>query len=194
MSKSRIFMVIGVILLAGTYFFPLWNIELEAPQYPDPLGIYIYIQKLEGKTEDDLHNINILNHYVGMEHIPEHFPEFDIFPYVVAGMIGLGLIVMFIDKPWGYLGWLIVVGALFVAGLYDFNSWLYHYGHNIDPNAIMKFTDPVTGEPIAYKPPMFGERTILNFKASSYPQSGALMAALGYIFGFLAFYFKKKEK
>ena len=41
-------MIIGTVLLAGLFVFPLWTIMLGAPQYPDPLGMKIHINKLEG--------------------------------------------------------------------------------------------------------------------------------------------------
>ena len=44
MKKASIIMIIGSLLLLGLFKFPLWNIMLGAPQYPDPLGMNIYIQ------------------------------------------------------------------------------------------------------------------------------------------------------
>ena len=42
----------------------------------------IYINKFEDAHPNDIKNINIMNHYVGMKDIPEVIPEFEIFPVV----------------------------------------------------------------------------------------------------------------
>ena len=80
MKKSKILMVIGSLLLLGLFAFPLWNITLEAPQYPIPLGMNIHINKFSDVHEFDIKNINLMNHYVGMQYIPETIPEFKLFP------------------------------------------------------------------------------------------------------------------
>ena len=98
MKKSKVLMIIGAILLAGLFIFPLWNITLEAPQYPEPIGMDIWINKITDHNPNDLKNINLMNHYVGMKEIPEHLKEFEIFPYVVMGMIVLGLIFGFMGN------------------------------------------------------------------------------------------------
>ena len=36
-------MFLGALLPLFLFVFPLWNITLEAPQYPIPLGMDIYI-------------------------------------------------------------------------------------------------------------------------------------------------------
>src|SRR5690554_18349 len=95
MKKASIIMIIGSLLLLGLFKFPLWNIMLGAPQYPDPLGMNIYIQGIEGVEEFDLQNIDGLNHYIGMKTIPkaEDMWEFSVFPKVIIGMIILGVII-----------------------------------------------------------------------------------------------------
>lgn len=85
-------MLIAGLLLSGLFVLPLWNITLEAPQYPIPIGMDIYLDKFEDANENDINNINIMNHYVGMKAIPETIPEFAIFPYFVGGMIFLGVL------------------------------------------------------------------------------------------------------
>ena len=54
MRTAGILMIAGALMLAGLFVFPLWNIQLGAPQYPDPLGIDIYIDGLEGQSEFDI--------------------------------------------------------------------------------------------------------------------------------------------
>ena len=62
MKKASILMIIGAFLLLGLFKFPLWNIMLGAPQYPEPLGLNIYITGLEDMNEFDIKNIDGLNH------------------------------------------------------------------------------------------------------------------------------------
>lgn len=185
-------MIVGALLLAGLFFLPLWNITLEAPQYPEPIGFDIYINKFAGTQPNDIKNINIMNHYVGMKDIPEVIPEFEIFPYFAGGMIILGVIFGLVGKRKLYLVWfglMIVFGSI---AMYDFYRWEYEYGHDLKETAAIKFMDE-KGEPMAYQPPLLGNKMILNFKALSWPRSGAYLMFLGIAMSVFAFYKDKKE-
>ena len=105
MKKSKIAMFVGVILPLALFLFPLWNITLEAPQYPIPLGMDIYINDFADTHPHDIKNINLMNHYVGMQYIPESIPEFKIFPAVIISMVIIGLIIAFKANYKWYLGW-----------------------------------------------------------------------------------------
>ena len=82
---------------------------------------------------------------------------------------------------------------LSAAGIYDFYLWEHDYGHNLDPKAIMKFTNP-DGSVMGFQPPLFGSKDILNFTAHSYPQLGAFFLALGIALSSFAFWLGKKER
>ncbi len=82
--------------------------------------------------------------------------------------------------------------VLGVAGMYDFYLWEFDYGHSLSPKAAIKFTNP-DGTPMAYQPPLFGTKTILNFVASSYPRSGAYFLFIGMLMSLGAFFVGKKE-
>lgn len=161
MKKAGLLMIIGALLLLGLFKFPLWNIQLEAPQYPDPLGMDIYIQGIEGEEEFDIQNIDGLNHYIGMRTIPkpEDMWEFAVFPMVIIAMVTLGVLIGilgFLKKvsyKW-FMGWLMLMTVLGVLGMYDFKNWMTDYGSNLDPNAIMKLTRP-DGTPMTYSPPFW---------------------------------------
>ncbi|WP_324719005.1 hypothetical protein [Salinimicrobium sp. HB62] len=185
MKTSSFLMIIGSILLLGLFIYPLWNIRLEAPQYPDPLGMDIYIAGIEGEEEFDIQNIDGINHYIGMKKIPkpEEMWEFNIFPIVIGGMAGLGVLLGLLGlfgkiSPHWFLGWLVLMTVLGVLGMYDFNSWLIEYGTDLDPKAIIKLTD-AEGNPLSYKPPLLGSEKILNFTAHSYPKTGAYLMFFG---------------
>lgn len=185
-------MFTGVLLPLALFVFPLWNITLEAPQYPIPLGMEIYINDFVDTHPHDIKNINLMNHYVGMQYIPESIPEFKVFPLVIIAMAALGLLVALKGNYKWYLAWFILMAGLAIAGIYDFYLWEHDYGHNLNPKAIMKFTNP-DGTVMGFQPPLFGTKHILNFTAHSYPQFGALFLGLGMLLTFLAFYFGKKE-
>lgn len=193
MKKSRLLMLVSSVLILGLFLFPLWNIKLEAPQYPIPLGMDIYINDFADENPHDIKNINLMNHYVGMKYIPETIPEFKIFPAVIITMCILGLVLGVWGRHKWYLVWFIVMVLLAAAGIYDFYLWEYDYGHNLDPKAIMKFTNP-DGSIMGFQPPLFGSKEILNFTAHSYPQLGAYMLAAGIAGSLVAFVLGKKEK
>jgi copper chaperone NosL len=162
-NTSRLILALASLAMLGSYFFPLWRIDLWAPQYPEGLALYIWHNKLAG----DVEVINGLNHYIGMAHLKqESFPEFGILPYLIAGFVGLGLLVALIGKRYvllGYLGLMLTAGAL---ALVDFYRWGYEYGHNLDPNAAIKV------EGMSYQPPILGYKALLNFGAYSIPDIG----------------------
>ena len=184
-------MLVGSLLLLGLFLLPLWNITLEAPQYPEPIGMDIYIMKITDMNPHDIKNINLMNHYVGMKEIPEHMVEFDIFPPVIAFMVVLGIFIAFKGNYKWYLFWFVLMLILGIAGMYDFYLWEYDYGHSLDPKAAIKFTNP-DGTPMAYQPPLFGTKTILNFVAHSYPRSGAYCLFVGMLFTLTAYFMGKK--
>ena len=108
-------------------------------------------------------------------------------------MVVLGLLVAMLGKPKLYLVWLGIMVILGILGLYDFYNWLYIYGHELDPNAILQITDPLTGKPMGYQPPFIGYKKILNFEVYSYPEKGAYMVGLSMLSALIAFFVGKKE-
>jgi len=179
-------MVIASLLLLGVFVFPLWSITLEAPQYPEPLGMEIWVNKITDMNPNDLKNINLMNHYVGMKEIPEHMPEFDLFPGVIIFMSLLGLFFTYLGKKNLYFVWFLLMVVLGFIGIYDFYLWEYDYGHNLDPKAAIKFLDDL-GNPLAYQPPMIGKKVILNFTARAYPMLGAFFVFSGIVMSVIAF-------
>jgi len=185
-------MFVAVILPLGLFLFPLWKITLEAPQYPIPLGMYIYINDFADANPHDIKNINLMNHYVGMKYIPEAIPEFKIFPAGILITTVLGLFIAFKGNYKWFLFWFVLMIVLSSAGLYDFYLWEHDYGHDLDPKAIMKFTNP-DGTVMGFQPPLFGTKHILNFTAHSFPRLGAYFLAIGIGLSFVSFLVGKKE-
>ncbi len=192
MKKSKIMMLLGSALLLLLFVFPLWNITLEAPQYPQPIGMNIFITKIVDANPNDIQNINLMNHYVGMKPIPTEMTEFKIFPYVIIAMVILGFLIGFKAHYQWYLVWFIVMVILGVAGMYDFYLWEYTYGHDLNTKAAIKFLNP-DGSPLDYQPPLFGTELILNFKAQSYPRMGAYFLFAGMALTLVAYFTGHKE-
>jgi hypothetical protein len=199
MKIASITMIIGSALLLGLFVFPLWSISLEAPQYPSGIGMYIHLDGLEGHEKHDIQNIDGLNHYIGMRKLPkqDEMWEFSVFPKVIAAMSFLGILIgllgLFkkVSYKW-FLGWLILMTVLGIMGIFDFNAWMTDYGTNLDPKAIMKMTD-ADGNPLSYKPPLFGSKDILNFTAHSYPALGAILMGIGMFLTFIAYFIGLKK-
>lgn len=194
MKKEGLLMIIGAAALLTLFFFPLWHIQLIAPQYPEGLGMYIYINNIEGATEFDIQNIDGLNHYIGMKTIPkpDEMWEFSVFPKVVIGLVALGVIIgilgfLGILPPIAYLIWFILAAVLGLLGIYDFNLWLVDYGGNLDPNASIKLLDP-NGNPMVYKPPLLGHKKLLNFDVDSWPALGGWMMGLSFALVLLSYW------
>lgn len=171
LRSSRVLIATASILLGLVFVFPLWRIDLKAPQYPEGLGLLIKISDITGVKPYDLQNINGLNHYIGMKAIePDSIPELRFIPVFVAVMIAAGLLVAGTGNRALLYIWVGVFLIGSVAGLVDFWLWSYDYGHNLDPTAAIK----VPG--MTYQPPLIGSKKLLNFVATSWPGLGGLAA------------------
>ena len=162
-ALSRWLLVAGSLAIICSFFVPIWEIKLWAPQYPEGLSIEIWHNDVKG----DVEIINGLNHYIGMKHIKkEMFPEFSFLKYIIIGFIFWGLFIAYMGK----LNWLkiyctsILLGG--IVALADFYRWGYDYGHNLDPTA------PIQVPGMAYQPPVLGYKVLLNFTALSTPSTG----------------------
>lgn len=181
-------MLLGVLSLGAVFLFPLWQITLDAAQFPGGLKMHIWINKISGSEKNIIQNINILNHYIGMQYIePDSIPELKYFPLVAYSMMAIGLISLVLNKAWAYLSWFIIIAILGALGIYDFYLWLYDYGHNLDPKA------PIKVPGMTYMPPLLGEKDLLNFYVTSYPHLGSGFLGLSTFLGFGAFWFKRKN-
>lgn len=186
---TRLIMIIASLILLGLYFLPIWNISLEAPQFPEGLGLYINISSIEGHKENDLSSINNLNHYIGMKKIePDSIPELKVMPFIAAFFIAFGLFTAYVNKKWLTATWVVLLLIVSFVGIYDFYLWGYDYGHNLDPKAIIK----IPGQ--SYQPPVFGTKQLLNFTAHSFPAAGGILLGVSLVLGIASiFLFKKTE-
>ncbi|MFN3528870.1 MAG: hypothetical protein ACK417_02985 [Bacteroidia bacterium] len=157
----------GIMIIA--FFVPFWQIQMWAPQYPEWLHMKIWLHQITG----DVDIINGLNHYIGMKYIKaDMFPEFSIMPYILAGLIAIGLTSAAVGRRWLVWTFLVLLIAAGTAGLVDFYLWGYDYGHNLDPQAAIKVPGMV------YQPPLIGTKELLNFIAYSAPDVGGIVLGL----------------
>jgi copper chaperone NosL len=169
--KVRIIVIVAATLLILVYFFPIWQIYITAPQYPEGIGMNIWVNQITGMEPNNLQSINILNHYIGMKKIePDAIPELKIMPYITGILLLFGLVTAALGRRKLLIIWLVFFVIISLAGIGDFYFWLYDYGHNLNPDAAIK----VPGA--TYQPPLLGSKTMLNITASSFPHIG------GYIY------------
>lgn len=183
---SRITITLLSLSLIATYFFPVWRIDLFAPQYPEGLVMKIWLNKLSG----DVEIINGLNHYIGMKKISaEMFPEFLFLAYLVAAFILYGLMIAITGNRKILFSYLVVSGIVGILAMFDYYQWGYDYGHNLNPDAPIKIPD------MGYQPPLIGHKKLLNFDAYSMPDVGGyIVLAVVFIIGLIWFLEKRKKK
>jgi hypothetical protein len=168
----RALLALACLLLLPTYVAPLYNMTMFAPQYQDGLRLDIYSYKLQGGNNDqDVKEINVLNHYIGMKDlVTEDFSEFKWLPFVIGifGLLFLRAAVL------GKAAHLVDVAVLYlyfgVFALWSFGYKMYQYGHRLDPRAAVR-VDP-------FMPPLFGYKKLANFEVYSYPQAGSYALGL----------------
>ncbi len=160
---SRVLLVLSSALLVISVYVPIWQIDLDAPQYPEGLNLKIFADKLGG----DVEIINGLNHYIGMKTLhAKDFIEFSILTYIILFYALFALVSAILGKK-KIIYTLFTLFVLFgVVAMVDFWRWEYNYGHDLDPHAAII----VPG--MAYQPPLIGFKQLLNFGAYSVPDTG----------------------
>jgi hypothetical protein len=181
-AAPRALVLAAAVALVLTYLAPLWNLTMFAPQYPEGLTMDIYSYRLlGGNNNQDVKEINILNHYIGMRDLTDaDFTEFKWMPFVI-GALGL---VMLRAAVYGSVGALVDVTVLFtyfgLFSLWSFAYKLYEYGHNLAPTAAVKVPP--------FMPPVFGFKQIANFQVYSYPQAGTYAMGAAFVLLFAALF------
>ncbi len=161
---TRTLVALAALLIVPAAFLPVWKVTLQAPQYPQGLALMIYPHKVAGEIQE----VNVLNHYIGMKEIEgDEFPEFRFIPFFILRFLGLAVLAALVARlEIAALGWIdfVIFG---VVMLFDFQHWLYEYGHNLSPSA------PIRMEP--FTPKFLGTTEVANFTVSSWPASGAIL-------------------
>ena len=171
-AASRLILLLGAVVLTIAVFQPMWRISLVAPQYQEGLELRIFTHKLEGGNRgQDLHEINVLNHYIGMRPIAAaDFVEMKWMPFALGVFALLALRATLIGRMVSLIDLVVLFTYFGAFSIGNFAYRLYSYGHNLDPHAPMTITP--------FTPVVVGSQKIANFVQSSYPQSGAALLAL----------------
>jgi hypothetical protein len=161
--RPRLLLLAAALLVMAACFLPLWKLTMFAPQYPDGLRLEIYSHRPVGGNHDqDINEINILNHYIGMRDlVAEDFVEFKWMPFALGALGLLFLRAMVLGKFAHLLDVLVLYFYFGAFSLWSFAYKLYRYGHDLSPTASVKV------EP--FMPPLFGHKTLANFEVYSYP-------------------------
>ncbi len=182
-TRSRVILALASLAMLLMFVTPIWKITLDAPQYPEGIGMYIKIHDITGIKLHDLQNINGLNHYIGMKEIvPDAINELKVMPWIIGSLIVLGLLAAVTGKRWLLHLWVGLFLVVAIVGMVDFYLWEYDYGHNLNPHAAIK----VPG--MTYQPPMIGSKKLLNFTANSWPHIGGWIAFFSLAIGMVLCY------
>jgi hypothetical protein len=161
-ARTRVLVLALLLPLGAAAFAPLWTLKMVAPQYPEGLELRIYPYTVEG----DIHEVNTLNHYIGMAPIDRAaLSDLDWLPFAI-GVAGLLLLRV---AAIGDLRALVDLVALFTYfGAFSFARFaytLYVFGHNLKPDA--PFDIP------PFTPVVLGTGQVANFTITSLPAAGA---------------------
>ncbi len=167
-NRTRILLLIIMVPLALSVILPLWRISMEAPQYPQGLYLDIYSYKLDaGNDGHDLKEINVLNHYIGMQNITrEELRDLDWMPFALGGLALLILRTALLGNIRALIDMVVVTTYVTGFAFCRFAYMLYSFGHNLDPKA------PMDIEP--FTPVLLGTKQIANFTTHSFPLTGGI--------------------
>ena len=135
---TRIALAVLVIPLGLAFTAPLWRISMVAPQYPQGLSMDVYAYKLAGGNDgQDIKEINVLNHYIGMRDlVEEDFTEFKWMPFAIGGLILFFLRTAVFAKVGNLVDAVALFGYFGLFSLWSFVYKLYHYGHTLGVSAL----------------------------------------------------------
>ena len=186
--KSRMLIVIAALILIPSFYAPLWKLDFGAQQYPEGLELFIYANTMVGGDHgNDLTEINVLNHYIGMAELKEDdFTEFKWIPLVVGLMIVLSLRAAVIGSLKSLIDIFVFMCYFAAFSLWRFWDMLYTYGHNLDPKAAVQ-VEPFT-------PPVFGSKMVGQFTVDSFPSWGTLFFFLYALLIITGIYLTYKEQ
>lgn len=203
-NAFRALTILAMVLIGAGYASPIWWVSLKAPNYPEhtfPDGIRIHFHMngvqngcvarpatadvYEDEALDCVHEMNVINHYIGMEPI-EKGARYEIAaaPYAFA-LVGLMLLAfLFYSGPlwWGLPLGGIIIPIAFVA---DYSAWLWWFGHNLNPWGAF------TVKP--FMPTVFGQGKVAQFFTYSYPHYGFALISAAALCLILALLLRRKQ-
>lgn len=114
--------VIAAILLLISIAFPYWGLVLEAPQYPGGLRMRVFVNDMVGDSDptlDEVHEIDELNHYIGMKSLYEaaNFERSIAIPAVITMAI-----LLLVAAFWEYRKWIMIISAIAIPRVFLFDE------------------------------------------------------------------------
>ena len=171
----------------GMMSVPIWFVALEAPNYPKsafPEGIPIWFH-VDGFS-GDIHEMNTINHYVGMYPLEAGAAqERAAGPFIMVGLCVLIILFMAIPaKRWSAL--LMLPIAVFPPAFFAFFAgWMYWFGHNMQPWGAFKIK--------AFMPTALGVGHVAHFTTKSLPSVGFWVLTVAAALSVLAILSRLKE-
>ncbi len=170
---------------------PLWRIILDAPQYPrtafpDGLLVNIYINGPANgcKTMSCLHEIDTINHYIGMQSLSIASPVMSRIGGYLAFFMFLSLLVfVFVKKR--LLGYLVILPLVtpFIF-LTVFSFWTHWLGYNLNAWASFKVHE--------FTPILYGIGKVAQFSTHNRPAIGFSILLISVVFISLSYLSKRK--
>ncbi|MFW2388307.1 MAG: hypothetical protein ACN4G0_08220 [Polyangiales bacterium] len=169
---ARVVLALLTIFIGLSFTAPMWHLNMEAPQYPQGLDLYVYSYKVDGGNDgNDVQEINVLNHYIGMAPLDRAaLTDLDWIPFLFAAMVIFALRTAVIGKVGSMIDLLVMTTYAGAFGFGRLYYKLYAFGHNLDPRA------PVTVEP--FTPAVLGSKQIANFTTHAYLGAGTWYIAV----------------
>lgn len=164
---------------------PIWYVALEAPNYPKdafPEGIPVFYH-FDGFS-GEVHEMNTINHYIGMDPMERGAPYLRAFaPYVLV-LLSFGLL-LFVLYPMRIMSIVPLVAAFLPAIFLGFYAyWLYWFGHNMHDYGAFKIKP--------FMPTVFGDGKVAQFTTHSYPDVGFWFLVAIALLSLLAFFSRRK--
>jgi len=184
--RSRRFLTLvvalpGLLAFGASFGLSWWKFTLYAPQYPHGLRLEIALTGLRG----DVHEIDMLNHYIGMQHLAQAAPlERAYAGYAVAAVCLAVLVgILALGRKTGRLA--VIPALLFPVGfVVDSFYWLYAFGHQLDRHAPLHIP--------TFTPQLFGNGQIGQFMTFAEPATGFWVAVLGAALVVIAVEFRQR--
>ncbi len=165
------------LLLLISIFLPYWKLTLHAPQYPGGLSIKVYVNRVTG----DVHEIDELNHYIGMRSMEDAAALERTLSIILIGVIVLLTIgAIYIHSP-AFPAFL--YPFIFLGDLY---FWLWNFGTHLNPRA------PLSNAVKPFVPPLLGTGFVGQFKTVASWDIGLIMAFISSILIVIGLYYHRK--
>ncbi len=178
---NLLFGAAGLMLLVSI-FFPYWSLTLHAPQYPKGLHATVYVNRVAG----DVHEIDELNHYIGMRPLVEAAPlERSLSIVMIVAITLLTVMGVFVHSPAALF---LAIPAVFYPAVFlgDMYFWMRNFGLNLDPRA------PLNHAIQPFVPPLLGVGKVGQFETVARWEAGLILAFVASALVLVGLYFHRR--